>query len=85
MYLAVGNLNGNTLTVTNVVGFFTPFDVQPTYADGSTETVHQRAAEWEKNGQLATVQLKGTKKIVSLKLAGVSGWMPRWRIIAGRG
>lgn len=62
--------SGALLTVRNVGGFFVPFDVQLTYADGSTETLHQTAAVWEKNGQLATVPLKGTKKIASLKLAG---------------
>ncbi|GAB4093067.1 M1 family metallopeptidase [Flaviaesturariibacter terrae] len=61
---------GSTLTVKNIGGFYIPFDVQLTYADGSKDTVHYTAAVWEKNGKLATLKLPGVKKIASLKIDG---------------
>jgi hypothetical protein len=70
MDVAVDKLAGNTLTVKNIGGFAIPLDVQRTFADGSKDTIHFTAAIWEKNGQLATLKLPGTKKITSLKLDG---------------
>jgi len=40
------------------------------YADGTTETLHQTAAMWEKNQQLVTVDIKTAKNDQLLKI----GW-----------
>jgi len=41
--------DGYTLNISNIGGFAIPFDVVITYTDGSTKTLHQTPAVWEKN------------------------------------
>jgi len=50
--------DGYTITVKNVGGFAIPFDVVLTFADGTTKTIHQTPAIWEKNQKEATVTFK---------------------------
>ncbi|RYE09382.1 MAG: M1 family peptidase [Sphingobacteriaceae bacterium] len=61
---------GYNLTVDNIGGFAVPFDVNVTYADGSTQTFHQTPQVWEKNQKQASVLLLSAKKIASVTLDG---------------
>ncbi|MGG9963520.1 M1 family metallopeptidase [Ferruginibacter sp. SUN106] len=61
---------GYSITVKNIGGFAIPLDIVMEYADGTTETLHQTAAMWEKNQQLVTIDIRTTKKISYLKLDG---------------
>jgi hypothetical protein len=61
---------GYTATIKNVGGFVVPFDVKATYADGSTESIHQTPVVWEKNQKQITVDIKTTKTIKSVTLDG---------------
>jgi hypothetical protein len=74
MDLAVDGLNpsktGYTLTVKNIGGYPIPTDVVIEYADGSSQTLHQTAALWEKNPQQATIAINTKKNITYLKLDG---------------
>jgi hypothetical protein len=74
MDLAVDKLlpspTGYTLGIKNVGGFPIPTDIVVEYADGSSQTLHQTAAIWEKNPQQATVAINTKKKIKYLQLDG---------------
>ena len=59
-----------TVTVDNVGGLAAPFDVNVTYADGTTATFHQTPAVWQANASRATVRLPGTKAVRSVALDG---------------
>ena len=61
---------GYSITVKNIGGFAIPLDIVMEYADGTTETLHQSAAMWEKNQQMVTIDIKTAKKITYLKLDG---------------
>ncbi|UOQ98954.1 M1 family metallopeptidase [Hymenobacter sp. 5317J-9] len=65
--LAVGAVNGTTLTVQNIGGFAVPFDVVVEYADGSKATLHQSPAVWQANQRLATITLPKAAKTVALQ------------------
>jgi len=56
---------GYTATIDNVGGLVAPFDVNVTYDDGTTDTIHQTSAVWEKNQQSAAVAI-ATKKAARL-------------------
>ncbi|WP_143305808.1 M1 family metallopeptidase [Chitinophaga vietnamensis] len=70
--LALYNVQASTkiagLTINNVGGFPIPFDVVLTYADGSTDTIHQTPAVWKKNPRQLklSIPLKGTLTAVKL-------------------
>ena len=66
--LAVGPVNGTSVTVQNIGGFAVPFDMVVEYADGSKETVHQSPAVWQANQKQAVVALP--KAVKSVKLEG---------------
>lgn len=59
---------GYKVDVQNVGGFAIPFDVNVTYADGSTESFHQTPAVWEKNQKNTSVAIKTTRSIKSAEL-----------------
>jgi len=61
---------GYTATIKNIGGFAVPFDVKLTYADGTTETIHQTPGVWEKNQKQITVNLKTSKTVQSALLDG---------------
>ena len=58
--------NGSKVTLTNIGGMPAPVDLVVTYADGSTETLHQTPAIWRANPARATVSL--AKKPQSIQL-----------------
>ena len=59
-----------TVTIKNTGGFAIPFDIHVTYTDGSKAVLHQTPAIWQANQQQATVIIKTSKNIASLKLDG---------------
>lgn len=59
---------GYLLSVQNIGGFAIPFDVKLTYADGSTQTLHQTPIVWQHNQQQIWIQIKTTKAIRSATL-----------------
>jgi hypothetical protein len=61
---------GYTAAIKNIGGFAVPFDVKVTYADGSTETMHQTPIVWEKNQKQIEVSLKTNKAIKAVTLDG---------------
>ena len=64
------NAQGYTLHVKNIGGMATPFDVNITYTDGSTETLHQTPLVWEASQKETQVRISAKKKIQSLVLDG---------------
>ncbi|GAA4908330.1 M1 family metallopeptidase [Mucilaginibacter defluvii] len=61
---------GYSVAVQNVGGFAVPFDVKVTYADGSTENLHQTPAVWKADQKQAAIAIKTTKTIQSVTLDG---------------
>jgi hypothetical protein len=61
---------GYSAAIKNIGGFAVPFDVELTYTDGTTETIHQTPGVWEKNQKQITVNLKTSKTIKSALLDG---------------
>lgn len=59
-----------TLVVKNIGGSPAPFDVVVTYANGKSETFHQTPAVWEKNNKEATITIKTSSQVSSIKLDG---------------
>jgi len=61
-----------TVSIQNTGGFAIPFDLEITYADGSTEKIHQTPALWNKDQKNAKLILTptGGKKIQSLEIKG---------------
>ena len=72
--LALQNISkangGYTASIKNIGGFAVPFDVKITYADGTTESIHQTPGVWEKNQKQISVNIKTTKTIKSAELDG---------------
>lgn len=66
----VKNKTGYNLSVKNIGGYAVPYDVILTYADGTTETLHQTPATWEHNQKEASIQFKTKKAIGSVTLDG---------------
>ncbi|RKR80287.1 hypothetical protein BDD43_0383 [Mucilaginibacter gracilis] len=62
--------SGYNVSINNIGGFAVPFDVIITYSDGTTGTIHQTPAIWQTNQKNATVGLKTTKTIKSVKIDG---------------
>lgn len=58
------------LLVRNIGGFAVPFDVNVTYADGTTENFHQTPAIWEKDQKNITLKVKAAKAIKEVMLDG---------------
>jgi hypothetical protein len=57
--------------IRNIGGFAMPFDLVITYADGSTERIHQTPAVWAADQSQTTVALpKTTKKLQSIQVDG---------------
>jgi hypothetical protein len=59
---------GATATIDNVGGMVAPFDLHVTYADGTTETVHQTPAVWQANQRVATVRIPAKKSVKSVEI-----------------
>jgi hypothetical protein len=60
---------GASATIDNVGGMVAPFDLHVTYADGTTETVHQTPAVWQANQRVATVRIPAKKSVKSVEIA----------------
>ena len=67
---AVKTSDGYTLTVKNIGGFATPFDVVVNYTDGTSNSFHQTPAVWEKDQRTTTVKVKTTKDVKDITLDG---------------
>ena len=61
---------GYTVTVDNKGGMPAPFDILISYDDNTSDTVHQTPEVWQKNLKQASIAVKTSKKISSLKLEG---------------
>jgi len=72
--LGVGSVTraggGYAVVVNNLGGMPAPVDLRLTYADGSTETLHQTPAIWQANPRQATVTVRTGKVLRSLDLDG---------------
>jgi hypothetical protein len=62
--------NGYNLSITNIGGFAVPFDAILTYADGTTETIHQTPIVWEKDQKNISVNIKTAKEVKSITIDG---------------
>jgi len=67
---AVKTSDGYTLTVKNIGGFATPFDVVVNYTDGTSSSFHQTPAVWEKDQRTTLVKVKTTKDVKDITLDG---------------
>ncbi len=65
-----GTPGGYAVSLRNVGGMPAPVNLVLTYADGSTETVHETPAIWASDQQRATVTLRTGKALRSLALEG---------------
>lgn len=61
---------GYSLTVDNVGGMPAPIDVVLTFADGSSESIHETSAIWMRNQRRATVTIGSKKPAASIELRG---------------
>jgi hypothetical protein len=61
---------GAIVTVKNIGGYPAPFDIAITYADNTTEIVHQSPAIWKAQNKEAKIQINCTKKIKTVQLKG---------------
>jgi hypothetical protein len=55
--------SGYSAAIDNVGGLVAPFDLRVTYADGTSDTIHETPAVWEANQASAAVAIS-TKKVV---------------------
>jgi hypothetical protein len=62
--------DGYTVTLENIGGMPAPVDLKVTYADGTTETVHETPAIWAGNVKRATVTVPTRKTLTSVSLEG---------------
>jgi len=60
--------NGYMLAIQNIGGFAIPFDVKVTYADGTTESLHESPAVWAYNQKQISVHIKADKAARSIFL-----------------
>ena len=67
---AVEAKSGYTLSVKNIGGFAVPFDVNVTYADGSSDIFHQTPAIWKKDQKATVINIKTSKPVKSILLDG---------------
>ena len=57
---------GYKIVVDNIGGFAIPFDINLTYSDGTTGTIHQTPDVWQANQKQATINVKINKVIKSV-------------------
>lgn len=62
--------NNTTLSIKNIGGFAIPFDVNVTYADGTTGIIHQTPVVWEKNQRQIELKIKTEKQVKAITLDG---------------
>lgn len=61
---------GYAFSIYNIGGFAVPFDINVTYADGTTQSFHQTPAVWEHNQKQIEIRIKTAKTIKSVVLDG---------------
>lgn len=61
---------GYAVTIDNIGGMVAPVDLVVTYADGTTETVHETPRMWQENQKRATALVRTKKVVKSVELAG---------------
>jgi hypothetical protein len=66
----VKSSGGYAFSIYNIGGFAVPFDINVTYADGTTQSFHQTPAVWEHNQKQVEIRIKTTKTIKSVVLDG---------------
>lgn len=59
---------GYTISVQNIGGMAAPFDLQYTFADNKTETVHYTPLVWKADPKLSRVQFRNKKELLSVKI-----------------
>jgi hypothetical protein len=59
-----------SVLISNIGGMLTPVSLVVSYEDGTSESLHQTPAIWEKNQKQANVKIASKKKIASIKLEG---------------
>jgi aminopeptidase N len=62
--------NGYSLNIQNIGGMAAPFDVVITYADGSTDKIHQTPLVWQKDQKQIKLSVATKKAVQSIKLDG---------------
>ncbi len=62
--------DGYNLTVKNIGGFASPFDVVVHYADGTSGSFHQTPAVWEKDQRQTVISIKSSKAVKDILLDG---------------
>jgi Peptidase family M1 domain len=62
--------SGITVAIKNAGGTPAPFDLLITYADGSTETIHQTPAVWASGKTVAVVSIKTKLKVKMVEING---------------
>ena len=67
---AVKSRNGYTITMENIGGMPAPVDLNIVYTDGSTQTIHETPAIWEKNIKTAVFNIAAQKTIRSINTDG---------------
>ena len=61
---------GYVLAIKNIGGFAVPFDVILTYADGTTQSIHQTPIVWQYDQKQISVHIKTNKAVKSVMLDG---------------
>jgi hypothetical protein len=61
---------GYNVYIDNTGGMAVPFDATITYADNSSETIHQTPAVWRENEKQSKVEIKTSKAVQSVKING---------------
>jgi hypothetical protein len=64
------NKNTTTISLENVGGMPTPFDVIATLSDGSTKTIHQTPDAWKNNKKEISISLKDIEPVENIKIDG---------------
>ena len=62
--------SGYLLSIKNIGGFAVPFDIKITYADGSTQSIHQTPIVWQHDQEEIAIHIKTAKAIKSAVLDG---------------
>jgi hypothetical protein len=61
---------GYAVSIKNTGGFAVPVNLQVTYTDGSSETMHKTPVIWQADQKRATVNINTAKKVQSVMLDG---------------
>lgn len=62
--------SGYAITLMNIGGMPAPADLHINYTDGTSETVHQTPAIWQRDSRKAIVTIKTAKKVSTIKIDG---------------